>query len=142
LAVLLMNEAIFRGIGKPQKYALISIVGAIVGITASAMLIPRYGAVGAAIGFVGAVSIMMLVSLVILRQCLVLNVPILSWLKIGLAGIAFISVLALLKGLVNLPVLVEAILLVALASGVYAVLVLLLRVTSFGEIRKLLTRVW
>lgn len=141
LAILLINESIFKGIGKPNRYAMISGIGAVIGLVLSVVLIPMYGASGAAMGFAGAILVMMVLSLIILRKYLTLELPLFAWLRTILAGIGFISVLYAVKAVLHVPIVVEVIILLGLASAVYGALLLLLRVVSIRELRKILANV-
>lgn len=141
LAILLINESLFKGIGKQNNYAVISGIGAAVGIISSVVLIPLYGTSGAAVGFVGATILMMLLSLLSLQKQLSVELPLFPWFKTGIAGFALISVLYCFKVLLNLSVFAEAAVTIPVASGVYLLALLLLRVTSIGELRRILANV-
>ena len=137
-----INEAFFSGMGVPHLNSRIVWTGAIVNILFNALLIPRMGMLGAAIGTVISFGAIFVMGIYYMKQQMEFQVPWLGWLKIALAGMVFVLVLSWIKEVLPFPVWPKIIVGTLVSCVAYLLVLVAIKAVSIGEFKSQLKRVW
>lgn len=131
----------FSGIGKPEINSKILFTAAIFDLIGNIVLIPFLGIIGAAITTSLSFVIMMIMSLVEIRNLTKIVFPIRIWIKTSIAGVIFTLTIWLLKKTIYLNVWNETFIVLVLSGIVYIVLLFLFKIVSVNELKDLYKRV-
>ncbi len=137
-----INVNFFLGIGQPQIQSKILYITAIFNIIADIILIPVYGIIGAAITTTASFFIMMILGLMQIRNFITINLPVGIWMKSLLAGTFFLAIVALLKNLISLNVWIETAVVLVIAGLAYISILFLLKVVDVSELAGLYKRIF
>lgn len=122
---------------EPMKVMiLITVVSAILNV----LLIPLFGLTGAALAIVIGYLLAMVLSIIVVRRHVQIQIPVWAWSKNMLAGLVFLAVIYIAQNLPMANQYVKAALGLAIAGAIYAALVVILKVTSWKEVTQYLSR--
>ncbi len=137
----IINNNILNGIGRPKLTTKTVYIAASLNLVINLILIPSLGIVGAAIATTISSILMAILTVHFLKKILNVYLPINHWIKTFFAGVIFILVVYLLKGLLLIKnALTEAVFVVLVAVFIYVTLLFLLRLLSLSEIKELVRR--
>jgi len=138
----LINVNFFLGIGQPQIQSKVLYIAAAFNLVTDLILIPLFGTIGAAITTTLSFFIMMVMGLIYMRKFIMVELPFKVWMKMSMAGLGFIVLIAVLKKLIVLNVWIEAGSTLAVSLMFYTVLLYLLKIVDIQEVKDLHKRVF
>ncbi|MBT7903306.1 flippase [Candidatus Woesearchaeota archaeon] len=136
-----VNFSMVSGIGKPKIIAKIVLGVALLNIILNIILIPLIGVVGAAISTSISQIIMLILSILALKQLINIKLPIISWIKTGLCGIIFLSVITLLRKKIVLTFWKELIIILLITIPIYVITLFLLKIITLKEINEIIKKI-
>ena len=136
-----INVYFTTGIGKPEIQTKIFYIAALFNLVGNMALIPVLGVMGAALTTSASYLLMMVASLADIRKFVGVSFPIRTWLKILFIGLVLVAEIYYLKKLISFDVFAETTIILAVSGLLYAVLLFLLKVINFQEIRGLYARI-
>ena len=136
-----INGNILSGIGKPNIYTYIIVVGTIMNILLNAILIPRFGISGAAAATGLSFALMMAIGFYMLSKKKLAILPYMIWAKTLMVSIAFLLVVNYMNMHISLNLFVKIPLILIISATFYISAMFLFRLVTFSEINELLKRV-
>lgn len=136
-----INVYFTTGIGKPEIQTKIFYIAALFNLVGNIALIPVLGVIGAALTTSASYLLMMVASLADTRKFVEVSFPIRTWLKILFIGFVLVAEIYYLKKLIVLSVFAETAIILAVSGLLYILLLFLLKVVNFQEIKGLYARV-
>lgn len=141
LTLHLINIFFISGIGHPEVHTKIVYAAAIFNFIGNLILIPMIGIIGAAITTAVSYFIMMAIGFMKIRKFIDITFPIKIWIKTFVAGILFTAIIYLLKNLLVLNVWIETFIVLSLAGVLYCGLLLILKIITINELKDLYIRI-
>lgn len=133
-AIGLISANILSGIGKPKINSKIVLVAAIVNVALNLVVIPRYGMVGAAITTVIGYVIILVLSLVKIKEHIHVRIPWVLWARYAAAASLFILLILGLKELIPLADIAEFFIIAPLSMILYVPMVFLLGIMTREDV--------
>lgn len=140
ITIAVVNNNVLLGIGDVTSQAFAYILGATITVLLDLVLVPSFGIEGAAIGTTIGSFVMFAYSCWRVSRRVHSNIPLTDWLKTIIAGGIFAVSAWFFIGQFGAPVL-EAIIGSLTAGIAYLLAVLILRIMTFAELKRLLQRV-
>lgn len=135
--IALINSNVLAGLGKVKTNAAIILITAVLNIVLCIVLVPKYGVGAAAAATSSSYFLMMILNTFVLQKKIQLPLPLGTWLKILISGIAFISVILLLKNIINLNVWIEAIICLTAATIAYILFIsAIFRIVTIARLKE------
>jgi len=134
-------QSTLDGIGFPKEVTKIVFAAAILNIIGNVIFIPRYGIDGAAMTTTISYGFIMVLTFIRLRSKIGIKIHLMQLVKFVGAALVFILVIFLLKNLITLHPLLEAVILVTLGCAVYVGTSLLFKIITIQEVKKLVKTV-
>ena len=131
-----MNNLILTGIGRQKTVTGLILAAALVNVIANIVLIPRYGLAGAASATALSYFVALLLSTRFITRSVKVSFPVLTWLKIAVAGVVFVGVVTVTKNALDLNPWIELVISTGAALLVYAAVLYVLRVLDIRELKK------
>jgi stage V sporulation protein B len=136
-----ITGGIIASSGNPQKITKITVFGALINIPLNILLVPRFGATGAAIAMLIASGSMMLLAMYALQRMIAFKFPYGDIGKTLLAGAGAYGTVRIVQESLRIPQYAKIVCAVALAGMVYLLLLFLLRAITVEELKEIRKRV-
>lgn len=136
-----INSNILQGIGQSKTNSSILITGALVSVAMGLLLVPTLGIPGAAFAGLASQLVMLGFSAVRLKHYIQSHIPLSSWVRTLIAGLAFLGIIYILKSWIQLNPILEAIVLTILGCIGYGIVLLLTKTITVGEAWELVRKV-
>jgi len=130
-----INFSIFSGIGKPDVVAKITIGGAVLNIILNIILIPHFGISGAALATGVGYFIMAIMSTIMLRKYITIQLPIIHWIKTIIFSLISLGIVYWLKSVLRMEVFLEAGIIIVIIVIIYALLSYVTKQIDIPEIK-------
>jgi len=131
-----INDNIIAGLGKPKTVTKIILFCALINFVMNILVIPKYGMEGAAVATSLSYFVALILSTYQVTKLIEIEFPKLIWLKLAAAGVLFVSVISVVKGILVLNPWIELIV-SALAAGIaYLAAIYFLKIIDIAEIKK------
>ena len=142
MAVRSINFSVIAGIGKPKERSIILYYGAGFNVIMDLLLIPKFGISGAAFATGLGYLLMAYLTFRLINKHYPVKINLLRQVKTILASTLFLLSIYLLKGILPLPVLIKAGIILLLSFTIYALSLFLLKVVNKDAIIKFKTLVF
>lgn len=137
-----INSTLFSAIGKPEIGTKILLQGALINFILNLLVIPKLGMLGAAITSLITYFYVFILSVFKLRRFIKVRIPWVNWLKVFLSGGVMLGLVYWLKEIFFFNIYLKTIIICAVAGATYGLLIILLKVVSLKEIKKLISVSW
>ncbi len=139
----LVNISVINGIGKVKQAAKIAYIGAAINLVLSLILILLYDIIGAAIAITITYAVMLIMSTAVMKKNIKIKSVSEHWLKITMASLLFLGIIAAMKYLLDINPWVELVLCVVVGAAAYLSILFATKSLSTGsmvELKKLILR--
>ena len=133
-ALTALNNSCLQGLGKTKFLMWTAVLGGSLNLCLDLILIPKFGADGAAIATSGVWILCFSITLLYLRRLVNLNVKKSEILKLGFVGLLFISLIHSLKSILALSLYVEAIVVFIISLTAYSFLLSVFKIISLKNL--------
>jgi stage V sporulation protein B len=133
-----LNHQYLGGIGKPKKVMKIMLIATGVNIMMNLVLIPTLGITGAAIATSASYLCMLVISMSIIKRTIKIRLPIRSWLVTLVSSAVFLSVVYLLKYLLDVNVWLKSGIALSAGYATYLLITYLFKEVDIDQIKMLL----
>jgi O-antigen/teichoic acid export membrane protein len=137
-SVATINNNVLVAIGRPKEVTKIILSAAFLNLILNLILIPTYGIIGAAIATSVAYIFVLILSSYKVSRSIKLKLPLMDWFKTFIAGAIFISSVALLKHILELNLILEIIIVLAVSGFIYVYLLQIFNILTFKQLMNLL----
>lgn len=135
-----INSATLSGIGFPKENAKAIMGGVVVNIIANLLLIPSFGITGASIATMLSALVIFWLSIYYIKRHISCKFPWKNWLKTLVAAVLFITILAVLRHVIDTGQYLKIALSICISIACYAAIVFWFRIVTKKEVKDLLAR--
>jgi stage V sporulation protein B len=138
-----LTATVNAGIGKPLDVTKAAYISALINLIFSFLFIPAFGVVGASVAFSVSSLSQLLVILVFVRKHIEFKISYSILLKTVLSGVVFFFAIDFLKKALDMALLIETGLVLALSLAVYALCIYVfkvIRISDLLELKKIIRR--
>ena len=134
-SVAVINNNVLAAIGKPKEVTKLILFAALLNLIINLILIPQYGIIGAALATSASYFVVLILSTYLVNQSVKLKIPILDWIKIFFAGVAFTLLVNLFKNILEMNVLLETTVVLIIGLIGYFLILKIIGIDVFGLFR-------